>query len=136
MGHLAAAAVVAGCGLAWRLAPLGLPPFWLKYGGSVLWGAMVLLFVGAGWPRPVHARTVAGMALLVATASELFRLVHAPVLDAFRLTLPGALLLGRVFSGWNVLAYVVGIAAGMPLHLAIRHFGSTSTSNGATAAGN
>jgi hypothetical protein len=36
-------------------------------------------------------------------------LIHAPWLDAFRLTLPGALLLGRIFSLWNMLAYGVGI---------------------------
>jgi hypothetical protein len=30
-------------------------------------------------------------------------------LDAFRLTLPGGLLLGRIFSAWNMLAYGVGI---------------------------
>jgi hypothetical protein len=46
---------------------------------------------------------------------ELFRLVHAPWLDAFRLTLAGALLLGRIFSPWNVLAYGVGIALAMLL---------------------
>jgi hypothetical protein len=46
---------------------------------------------------------------------ELFRLVHAPWLDAFRLTTAGALLLGRVFSPWDVLAYGVGIALGMLL---------------------
>jgi hypothetical protein len=44
---------------------------------------------------------------------ELFRLVHAPGLDAFRLTLAGALLLGRIFSPWDMLAYGVGIALGV-----------------------
>ena len=45
----------------------------------------------------------------IAIAVELFRLVHAPWLDDFRLTTAGALLLGRVFSVWNMLAYGVGI---------------------------
>jgi hypothetical protein len=40
---------------------------------------------------------------------ELFRLIHAPWLDEFRLTIAGALLLGRIFSAWDILAYVVGI---------------------------
>jgi hypothetical protein len=35
-----------------------------------------------------------------------------PWLDAFRLTTTGALLLGRVFSPWNMVAYGFGIAAG------------------------
>ena len=114
--HLVAAMVVAASGLV-GVAPLGLPPFWLKYGGSVLWGAMVLFLVGAlrrghspSWTTPLAAAAVA-------LAVELLRLVHAPALDAFRLTLPGALLLGRVFSPWNVLAYWIGIAAAMPVHL-------------------
>jgi hypothetical protein len=46
---------------------------------------------------------------------ELFRLVHAPWLDAFRLTLAGALLLGRIFSPWDMLAYGVGIVMAMLL---------------------
>jgi hypothetical protein len=32
-----------------------------------------------------------------------------------RLTLPGALLLGHIFSPWNMLAYGVGIALAMGL---------------------
>jgi hypothetical protein len=51
----------------------------------------------------------------IAIGVELFRLIHAPWLDAFRLTLPGALLLGRIFSPWNMLAYGVGIALAMGL---------------------
>ncbi len=47
------------------------------------------------------------LALLV----ELSRLLHTPWLDAFRATTAGALLLGRVFSVWDLAAYVVGIAA-------------------------
>ena len=47
--HVGAAVVVIAGGLVWRLVPLGLSPFWLKYGGSVLWGAMVLLLFGGGW---------------------------------------------------------------------------------------
>jgi hypothetical protein len=42
-------------------------------------------------------------------------LVHTPWLDAFRLTLAGALLLGRIFSPWDMLAYGVGIVLGMLL---------------------
>ena len=59
---------------------------------------------------------VAAGSLAVAVLVELFRLVHAPGLDAFRLTATGALLLGRVFSPWNVLAYAAGIAAAWALH--------------------
>ncbi len=75
-------------------------------------------------PRPLLIPLIAAVAMMASHASrpsialisaaiavgvELFRLVHAPWLDAFRLTLPGALLLGRIFSPWNMLTYGVGI---------------------------
>jgi hypothetical protein len=41
-------------------------------------------------------------------------------MDAFRLTLAGKLTLGRVFSGWDIAAYWVAIAAGMALEYGIR----------------
>lgn len=53
---------------------------------------------------------IAVAALLIAVAVELFRLWHTPDLDAFRLTAAGTLLLGRVFSPWNIAAYAAGIA--------------------------
>lgn len=39
--------------------------------------------------------------------------MHTPWLDAFRLTAAGALLLGRIFSPWNLVAYVTGIVVGV-----------------------
>jgi Protein of unknown function (DUF2809) len=38
--------------------------------------------------------------------------VHTTWLDDFRLTTLGALLLGRVYSLWNMLAYAAGISWG------------------------
>jgi hypothetical protein len=91
---------------------LGLPAFVVKYGGSVLWGTMVFFLVAmsaSNLSRP----GIALVAAMIAISVELFRLVHLPWLDAFRLTLPGALLLGRVFSVWNMVAYGVGIGLGL-----------------------
>jgi hypothetical protein len=87
---------------------VGLPALVVKYGGSVLWGTMVFFLVTLAAPNLSRVR-VALIAAAIAVAVELFRLVHAPWLDAFRLTLAGALLLGRIFSGWDLLAYGVGI---------------------------
>ena len=87
---------------------LGLSVPVVKYGGSVLWGAMVFFLVAMSASLPSRPR-IASMAAVIAIAVELFRLVHAPWLDDFRLTTAGALLLGRVFSVWNMLAYGVGI---------------------------
>ncbi len=52
------------------------------------------------------------VAAVIAVGVELFRLVHTPWLDSFRLTMAGALLLGRIFSPWDILAYAIGIALG------------------------
>ncbi|WP_412759729.1 DUF2809 domain-containing protein [Methylorubrum subtropicum] len=104
---LAVAAVIAA-GLAVRFVPLGLPAGVVKYAGSTLWGAMVYGLVACLRPDAA-VRRLALVALVIAAAVEFFRLVHTPWLDAFRLTLAGQLLLGRVFSPWNLVAYAVGI---------------------------
>ena len=104
------------CGLALRKfgLGLGLPFVLVKYGGSMLWGTMVLFLVAIAAPGQSRWR-MALISALLAVCVELFRLVHTPWLDDFRLTTAGALLLGRVFSPWNMLAYGVGIMLGMIL---------------------
>ena len=104
------------CGLALRgYGPgFGLSTLAVKYGGSLLWGTMVLFLVALA-ALNLPRLGIVSISILIATGVELFRLVHAPWLDAFRLTLPGALLLGRVFSPWNILAYGVGIGFGVLL---------------------
>ncbi len=107
---------VIACGLAlrgWGLG-LGLPAFVVKYGGSMLWGAMVFFLVAMAASHLSRTR-IAVITAAIAIGVELFRLVHFPWLDAFRLTLPGALLLGRIFSMWNMVAYGVGIGMGVLL---------------------
>jgi hypothetical protein len=104
-------------GLAIRFAPLGLPPFLVKYGGSALYAMMLYWVISTILPsrRFLNAALLAGA---LATAIEFFKLVHTPALDTFRLTLPGVLLLGRFFSVWDIAAYWLAIAAGA---LADRH---------------
>jgi hypothetical protein len=96
-------------GLAWRMAPLGLSPFLFKYGGSVLWAIALYWFIAAFVPDR-NTRTLAIIAATVAALLELTRLWHTPFTDAFRLTLPGRLLLGRVFSLKNIAAYWLAVA--------------------------
>jgi Protein of unknown function (DUF2809) len=93
---------------------LGLPSSVVKYGGSILWGTMVFFLV-AIVAAGCSLRNIVLIAITIAICVELFRLVHAPWLDDFRLTTAGALLLGRVFSPRNMVAYVVGIMVGMAL---------------------
>ena len=106
---IASGLVVRGFGLG-----LGLPLPIVKYGGSTLWGMMVFFLVAIAASRQSPKR-VTLISTSIAVCVELFRLVHTPWLDAFRLTTAGALLLGRVFSPWNMLAYAVGIGLAMLL---------------------
>lgn len=103
--------VAAGLGLRGFVLGLGVPAFVVKYGGSVLWGAMVFFLVAMS--ASMRSRpTIALISAAIAVSVESFRLVHTQWLDAFRLTLAGALLLGRIFSLWDMLAYGVGIGLG------------------------
>ncbi|AND93858.1 MULTISPECIES: DUF2809 domain-containing protein [Bradyrhizobium] len=108
------ALVVIACGLSlrWYGFPLGLPAFVVKYGGSLLWATMVFVLVGVLLPR-LSRMQLAAIAAAIAVVVEFSRLVHTPWLDAFRLTTAGALLLGRMFSLWNLVAYAAGIAFGV-----------------------
>lgn len=115
--------IVSGLALRGFGLTLGLPSFVVKYGGSMLWAAMVFLLVAIAAPG-ISRVSVALISAGIVVSVELFRLVHTPWLDAFRLTLPGALLLGRIFSAWNVLAYAVGIL----LAVALDRFGTFSVS--------
>jgi hypothetical protein len=93
---------------------LGIPAPVVKYGGSVLWGTMVFFLVAIATPR-FRGLRIASVSAVIAVGVELLRLVHTPWLDEFRLTLAGALLLGRIFSPWNILAYGAGIGLGLVL---------------------
>jgi hypothetical protein len=93
---------------------LGLPPLFVKYGGSILWGSMVFFLVAMAASNRSR-RSIALISAAIAVCVELFRLVHAPSLDAFRLTLAGALLLGRIFSAWDMVVCGVGIILAMAL---------------------
>lgn len=109
-------------GLALRLTHVGLPFLVVKYGGSVLWALMIYWIVTALRPRwPIGRGALAAAA--IATAVELFKLYQAPGLDAFRRTLIGALLLGRVFSLWDLVAYAAAIVTGGFVDRAIRSRG-------------
>ncbi len=96
---LALAVIVCGLSLRWYGFPIGLPAF------------IVFLLVGALLPRLTRTQ-IAAVAAMIAVVVEFSRLVHTRWLDAFRLTTAGALLLGRIFSPWNLVAYAVGIVFG------------------------
>jgi hypothetical protein len=123
---VALVAVTIAAGLAIRFAPLGLPHFLAKYGGSALWALMIYWIVSTILPtRRVAA--VALFAAVIATAVEFGKLVHFPALDAFRLTLPGILLLGRLFSVWDIAAYCFAIFLGALIDIRLRKSISRTT---------
>jgi hypothetical protein len=109
--RLGIALAIIACGTVLRLGgyEIGLPYFLVKYGGSTLWGGIVFFLLAALLPRQSIGR-LAVLGFVIAALTEFTRLYHTPWLDAFRLTLPGALLLGRIFSWYNILAYGLGIA--------------------------
>ena len=105
---LCAAIIVGGLALRGFGLGFGLPALVVKYGGSMLWGTMVFFLVAMAASNRSRL-SIALIAAIIAICVELFRLIHTPWLDAFRLTLPGALLLGRIFSPWDFVAYGAGI---------------------------
>ena len=110
VAYLALASVTVPVGLAVRFVPLGLPWFVMKYGGSTLWAVMIYWMHALLWPR-CAPRSLALAAGAVATLVELSRLYHSAALDAFRISLPGLILLGRFFSVWDIVAYWMAVVA-------------------------
>jgi hypothetical protein len=111
-------------GLAIRFTHLGLPRSVVKYGGSMLWAAMIYWLVStvlASW-RLTSATAVAGG---IATAVEFLKLYHTPWLDVFRRTLPGIVLLGSIFSFRDIVAYWIAIGLAFVLDLSVRRMPSS-----------
>jgi Protein of unknown function (DUF2809) len=106
---LGAATMVAG--LLVRFAPLGLPWFIVKYGGSTMWALMLYWTLVFILPETTP-RILALIAALISALVEFQRLYHTPALDAFRHSLAGLLLLGNSFSLRDILAYWLAIAFG------------------------
>jgi len=103
------AAIGAGLFLRSAWVPQG---FVSKYGGDALW-ALVVFF---GWCLllpTASTRLVAALAVATSAGVEFGQLYHAPWIDAVRATTLGRLVLGTTFAWGDLLAYLVGIAAGV-----------------------
>lgn len=114
---LVAATVAAG--LCIRFARVGLPGFLTKFGGSALWALMLYWIVSSLSPG-IRPRRAGLIAAALAAAVEVFKLYHTPWLDGFRMTLPGILLLGRVFSWQDVAVYWTAIGVGVVVDARLR----------------
>ncbi len=106
-------------GLLLRLVPLGLGAFFVKWGGTFLWAAMVYWLVVSAFPRR-GALLLASAAGAIAAGVELSRLIHTPGLDAYRRTLAGVLLLGRVFQPMHFVIYGTSIALAAVLDMRLQ----------------
>lgn len=104
--------LVIGAGLLLRCGWLPRDAIFVKYGGDALWSLMV--FLGCGWIAPASPTLrLAAIAVVISWVVEFLQLYHAPWIDGIRSTLPGRLVLGQTFNPPDLLAYVVGVAAGV-----------------------
>ena len=117
VGALLATVATLVAGLASRHWPGALPAAFGKYPGDALWALMIFFACCAARPRARIGGIggVAPMALVFCVAVEAAKLLQAPWLVAFRHTTGGHLLLGHVFSWQNLVAYAVGVLAGVAL---------------------
>ena len=114
--------MVIGMGLLWRSGLIPLPRSVSKYGGDALWALMVFFGLGFVFVRGSTLR-VASYALCFAWSVEFLQLYHAPWIDGIRSARLGHLVLGSVFNGPDLMAYVVGIVVGVVVEWGIRRVG-------------
>jgi heme/copper-type cytochrome/quinol oxidase subunit 3 len=113
LNHALLALAIVIVGLLSRWPSLGLPWLISKYAGFSLWAAAIYALSRTPQPRARIATTVL-VASGIAIGAEFTRLYHQPDIDAFRLTLAGKLLLGRLFAYGDMVAYLAGIACVAP----------------------
>lgn len=101
-----------------------IPALYLLYGGAAIWAATVYFLV-ALLLRSRPQKQVLLVAALVCALVEVSKLIHTPALDIFRLTPAGALMLGRIFAGWNFAAYAAGLMLAAILDRLLHGFAST-----------
>lgn len=104
--------VALGCiavGLFLRWPALGLPWVVGKYGGSMLWAAMVYCGLRVLLPRQ-RIVLVGILAAVLAALGEMTQLISMPGFDEFRDTMIGHLIFGRTFAVEDIVAYWIGIA--------------------------
>lgn len=112
-------------GLTIRFAHLGLPASIVKFGGSALWAAMIYWVCSTLLPswHPLWSALISG---ILGTVVEFLKLYSPPWLDTFRNTLPGILLLGRIFNPWDIFVYWVAIVLAAGFDVRVRVHNSTA----------
>ena len=106
-------------GLSVRFVPLGLPANVVKFGGSALWAVMIYWLSSTVLPSWRIARHIL-LSGVIGSAVEFLKLYDPAWLDAFRHTLPGIILLGRIFNPLDIAVYWVAIAVAAGLDIFVR----------------
>jgi hypothetical protein len=101
-------------GLASRRWQAGLPDLFGKYPGDASWALMVFFGWAALRPRATTTR-IALLACATSATTEACKLWQDPWIVQIRHTTLGHLVLGHVFSWQNLVAYALGVMAGIAL---------------------
>lgn len=96
-------------GLPTRMDILPLPNFVLKYGGGMLWAAMIYLILAVVLGRAAP-RALWLAAVMITCGIEFSQLYQTEALTAFRATLIGRLTIGAGFLWADVISYILGVS--------------------------
>ena len=117
--YLAMTMVVIILGLGSRKLANFIPDLLNTYLGDALWALMIFLAFGFVF-REIKTKSVAIIGILFCYLIELSQLYHANWIDTIRNTTIGGLILGYGFLWSDLLAYIIGIGAGLTIEILIR----------------
>jgi hypothetical protein len=105
-------------GLASRKFPSLFPALLGKYPGDSLWALMI--FLGWAFCKPrASTRKIAALAFATSCFVEFSQLYQAAWLNSVRSTTLGHLILGSIFSWFDIAAYCVGVLAGALIDVSV-----------------
>jgi hypothetical protein len=96
-----------------------LPSFLNTYLGDALWALMIFFIVGFIF-REKETKIIALIGIVFCYIIELSQLYHANWIELIRKTTLGGLVLGYGFLPSDLLAYAIGIAAGVIFEILLR----------------
>jgi hypothetical protein len=111
-------------GLSSRRYAGALPRWAAKNAGDALYATMAFFLAGFLAPR-IKTTTAALAAVTFCFLIEISQGIHVLWLDAIRDTRLGALILGQGFHALDLFDYVVGVALGVAVELALMRTGAT-----------
>lgn len=100
-----------------------IPPVARDVAGDALWAIMITWIVSTIVPSVVPL-TRGVIALAICWAVELSQLYHAPMIDAWRATTAGRLVLGSGFDPRDLAAYAAGVVVALFLDTAVHAAGT------------